>query len=70
METTTVEVGNDPLLNPVMKDATIIWRLRNTPGASDSTQIHHFLQDGVLTRVVQTKTLRYLRSIAHSIGDQ
>ena len=58
METEIAEAGNDPLLNPVMQDATIVWRLRNTPGTSDSTQIYHFKQDDVLTRITQTENLR------------
>ena len=68
METVSQEGGNDPLLNPVIQSATIVWTLRKVPGTSDYTEIYNFLQNNVLTKISQSEVLDYLRAVARSIG--
>ena len=68
METVTQEAGNDPLLNPVMQTASVVWELRKLPTTSDSTEIYHFFQANCLAKITQSEVLDYLRAVARSIG--
>ena len=70
METTTAEGGNDPLLNPLMQAATIVWCLRNIIGTTDHTESYTFHQDGKSSKITQTEMLNQLRSTVHSIGEE
>ena len=70
METTTAEGGNNLLLNPIMQESTIVWRLRNITWNTDHTELHTFRQDGKCSKTPQTETLNQLWSTAHSIGEK
>ena len=70
METTTAEGGNDSILNPITKAATIVWRLRTTPETTNHIQLHAFHQDGKSSKITQTEKINQLRLTAHAIEEE
>ena len=68
-DTTTMERGRDPLMDPVVQAANIVWNLRNSHGTSDATQTHHYFSNNKLQTVKQGEVLDFLRATAYSIGE-
>ena len=54
----------------MMQADTIAWRLCDTTGTNDSTQIYHFLRDIKLTKIIMTEILSHLREAGHAISEE
>ena len=61
--------GRDPLMDPVVQSASMVWNLRNSQGASDAAQTCHCFSSNKLQTAKKGEMLDFLRATACFIGE-
>ena len=65
------ENTGDKKLNPVTVSASLVWRIRKTPGANYDTTIFCYDEDNhKLRNTNQCQVLDYLRGTASALGEE